>query len=228
SHNSNREVALRLNESILVAKSLVDKNKFTSLIIFGDFNHPNIEWNNDGGKCESRYSQSCEFLETFRESNFLRQVVIEPNLGNNVLDLIIIDDPNRIYNLEQKLTNKPLYLYDKCNSDLFNEHICKINWAEEDSKTNVDSFYETIIRVYSEASEMSIPTFYANSKLKPKWLNKDLKDLCRKKFSLWSKIRASTKNEQLRKEYNRLCKILKKFIKTEKQKFEATLAKIQK
>ena len=41
--NSSRDISYKINEAIMYAKLLVDKNVFNSLLIFGDFNFPNIE-----------------------------------------------------------------------------------------------------------------------------------------------------------------------------------------
>ena len=38
------------------------------------------------------------FIE-FIEDNLLTQLVIQPTLGNLILDLVIIDDPDRIFNI---------------------------------------------------------------------------------------------------------------------------------
>ncbi|CAF0708880.1 unnamed protein product [Brachionus calyciflorus] len=60
--NSTREISTQINKVISQAKHLVEQKKFTSLLIFGDFNHPNIKWSNLGGHCSSRFAQSCEFF----------------------------------------------------------------------------------------------------------------------------------------------------------------------
>ncbi|CAF0861169.1 unnamed protein product [Brachionus calyciflorus] len=54
----------------------------------------------DGGFCDNKFALSCEFLESLEE-NYLSQIVLEPNFKNNILDLIITDDINRIFSVNR-------------------------------------------------------------------------------------------------------------------------------
>ncbi|RNA35125.1 hypothetical protein BpHYR1_053234 [Brachionus plicatilis] len=72
--------------------------------IFGDFNYPKIVWSNLGGICSASFVQNLEFLENLQE-NFLHQMLLEPSFKNNILDLVITNDSNIIYNVN---TGPPL------------------------------------------------------------------------------------------------------------------------
>ena len=66
-------------------------------ILVGDFNHPDLVWTSEGGKCHSnRLASANDFLDTI-SSNFIIQNVYEPTFGNNILDLILTEQPNRIF-----------------------------------------------------------------------------------------------------------------------------------
>ena len=65
-----------------------------NLVIMGDFNYPNIDWNNlhttrDGS----------DFMNLIMD-NFLCQHVNFPTRENNILDLFISSDPNMVDNLQ--------------------------------------------------------------------------------------------------------------------------------
>jgi hypothetical protein len=85
--------------------------------------------------------------------------------------------------------------------------------------------YEVLIKIYKE----TIATFSrkANSTKsnRLKWFNNDLKKLCRRKFELWAKIRASKCNKkELKSDYNKFCRLLKKEIKQSRQNYEYSIA----
>lgn len=68
--------------------------RFRNLCIMGDFNYRNIDWSNNTGDNVSE-----EFLELIND-NFLRQLINEPTRENNILDLIITNRDDLVYNLE--------------------------------------------------------------------------------------------------------------------------------
>ena len=96
--NSPREISTQINKTIAHAKRLVIQKIYTSLLIFGDFNHPSIQWSNLGGHCSSRFAQGGEFFPCLEEK-FLHQINLEPNFKKNILDLVITDDINRIFSI---------------------------------------------------------------------------------------------------------------------------------
>lgn len=96
----------RLNRSIAVANEYHKSNKYSNILIAGDFNHNSIDWSEsdcpryNGGM----YSQAATFINNLRD-NFLYQVVTEPTFQKvdmsmtNTIDLIITNDENRIHSL---------------------------------------------------------------------------------------------------------------------------------
>jgi hypothetical protein len=107
---SNREIL----ESLKAAKNLVVKGAFKSMVVAGDFNMPEISWNEEGvghtDKCSE--SKEAEFIDAL-EDNFLTQVINtntyqkgEGHCGS-LLDLIITDAEERIidWNLMPPLGN---------------------------------------------------------------------------------------------------------------------------
>ena len=60
----------------------------------GDFNYPNIDWNNLHTTCDGS-----DFMNLIMD-NFLCQHVNFPTRENNILDLFISSDPNMVDNLQ--------------------------------------------------------------------------------------------------------------------------------
>jgi hypothetical protein len=92
-----------INQSVAKAKELVELGKYTSLLIVGDFNYPDIDWSSsDGGVSKHRICRPStkDFLEVI-SSCFLTQHVMEPTFmsSNNTLDLVLTDDPSRVCDL---------------------------------------------------------------------------------------------------------------------------------
>ena len=65
-------------------------SKYRQICVLGDFNYRNVDWDLMIGNRESE-----EFLKVMQD-NFLKQLVIEPTRGNNILDLIITNSDDII------------------------------------------------------------------------------------------------------------------------------------
>nr|XP_047138231.1 uncharacterized protein LOC124814487 [Hydra vulgaris] len=93
-------------ELIKTAKKEVMNGKHQNVIIVGDFNYPNIIWNEDG---TIELKQNCQTSRAFinnLQNNYLHQVVNKPTFQMavdkpaNILDLIICDDLDLKINIE--------------------------------------------------------------------------------------------------------------------------------
>ena len=165
-----------INESLSLAKRLVDAQKFTNLIVVGDFNHSDIRWSDIGGSCIGNGRQaSLEFLDMLSDS-YLSQFVHEPTFGNNTLDLAISDNPLAIFNVyvclplgstyKMKLhsmlflkfilkdvppiTINPsnFYLFKKGNYNEINKALKQMNWYELFENKDVDECYSLFNNKY--------------------------------------------------------------------------------
>ncbi len=69
-------------------------------MVVGDFNYSDIRWDELDGACRRKTGRasSIEFLETI-DSNFLKQHVLDPTFGKNILDLVLTDDPDRVFSV---------------------------------------------------------------------------------------------------------------------------------
>ena len=65
-------------------------SRYRQIYVLGDFNYRNVDWELMIGNRESE-----EFLKIMQD-NFLKQVVMEPTRGNNILDLIITNSDDTV------------------------------------------------------------------------------------------------------------------------------------
>jgi len=96
-------ISHEISKSIGYASHLCKADSSKHLLVAGDFNFPDIKWIQDGGYCTNKgRPSSLEFLNVLSK-NFLTQHVLEPTFKSNILDLIVTDDPGRIFSI----TNGP-------------------------------------------------------------------------------------------------------------------------
>ena len=180
-----RETNLKINKIIGGAKILRDRKKYTGLLIVGDFNHPDISWINEGGICYKKARpSSLEFLDTINDSSLV-QCVLEPTFSNNTLDLVLTDDPSRIFAVDigpplgasNKNKLHSTLTWDFYINNVVSETsnsktkyaICKGNFSDfsnillnESSNphmfsTDVDKCYESLVNAYSQAMKLCVP-----------------------------------------------------------------------
>ncbi|CAF0859603.1 unnamed protein product [Brachionus calyciflorus] len=233
--NSSRELSTKINNLIRKANHLVISKFYTPLLIFGDFNYPKIEWTNQGGVWLPRFVQNFEFLENLQD-NFLHQMQLEPNYKKNILDLIIQNDNNRIFSVNNGPhfgTSEENILHSTLNREFMisnqnisteshdAEHKRNFKWLCEFENMEIDVMYERFIEIYNSGVEQFFPKFgHKLSSIRPKWLNPYLKK-SRKKL-----IKTRYERQiQHKKEYNKQRKKLIKGLKKAKREFEFMIAK---
>nr|XP_047141425.1 uncharacterized protein LOC105844248 [Hydra vulgaris] len=256
--NSTDLINNAINELIKTAKKEVLNGKYSNVIIVGDFNYPNIIWNEDG---TIELKQNCQTSKAFinnLQNNYLHQVVNKPTFQMavdkpaNILDLIICDDLDLIINIEYdaplgQITKSHYILkweinilnsYEKkFNNKRFNFRngkykemnliFYKVNWVEIFDKMNTNQCYKYFLKIYEKACKQYIPChFKPTSSIKNPCINKKIKNLVRKKRSLWCRVRATNfKNTNLNNEYKLINKTIKKQIKKSTFDYEINLAK---
>ncbi|XP_065665729.1 uncharacterized protein LOC136087151 [Hydra vulgaris] len=97
------KTAKEINNCITLAKKSIDGNRFLGLLLTGNFNYPNIVWNDDYSTNFKGPSKPIEanFINTLNIS-FLYQCIHSPTFilnkdkCINTLDLVITDSPNKI------------------------------------------------------------------------------------------------------------------------------------
>lgn len=72
---------------------VLNKHPNSVAIIGGDFNYPDIDWSSSTVSCASRRQESLNFKNLTHVHN-MSQLVAEPTRGNNILDLILTNQPD--------------------------------------------------------------------------------------------------------------------------------------
>jgi len=68
-----------------------------NIVLCGDFNVPNIDWN---ALCPTSSSVTATTLCNIASDNYLSQVVLSPIHGHNILDLVFTNFPSYIQSVE--------------------------------------------------------------------------------------------------------------------------------
>ena len=214
----NRNIILAINRASL----LCDQKQYRTLIIAGDFNHPDLFW----------YDLSCSYnpngfpssidMADCLNDNLLSQVVDQPTYSTSILDLVITNDPthrNQLHcsllwnfslNTKPKSTQNQLKLFNKGDYVLFSELI-SINSTLFTNQI-VDEAYEKLIEIYNDSLNQCVPLSNIIKKISPspKLMNKEIKLATKEKYKLYCKVRASRSNLELKNS----CKISSKLVKS--------------
>ena len=246
------ETNCEITKAIGRAKHLIDSKKYSSVIIAGDFNHSDIEWFDYGGICQNKGRPSSLNMLDCLNSNSLNQLVLRPTFESKVLDLVIVDDPSRCFQIEHgpplgctnknrlhctltwefylktsnidSIANRKKLAISKGNFELFSTVFA--NSMLNVSYNNVNDAYISLIEAYEKASNLSIPLKMVKRHKfleNPKWFNKDVKSATNKKYKLHCQLRSSPSNEDIRVEYRIICKRVKALVKQSIIKFESDL-----
>jgi hypothetical protein len=148
-----------------------------SCVLIGDFNFPDIDWSTLSASCGT----SRVFIN-FATSHDLTQLVTEPTRGNNLLDLVLINNPSILDNVQ---VSTPFSVADHCsilfpiksifrlssetepltrfnfangNYDAILQTLCSINWTVilNDSQS-ADDAYGIFVKTCHELIENHVP-----------------------------------------------------------------------
>ena len=198
-----------------LTKSINNKH----VILGGDFNLPNIDWNtktvNPGGKNK----QFCDSVLDLMDDYSLEQVVQEPTRGKNILDLCFTNQPSLVnkVNIVSGISDHDIVIMDSSIKPKFNkkksrkvyrftdENIASVRRGLELFNTkflksnphlnSVDknwSFFKTSIQ---EVVEKYVPSKMTSTRYHLPWMDKNLKKLSSKKHKLYNRAKATGKSE---------------------------------
>ncbi|RMZ95536.1 hypothetical protein BpHYR1_001516, partial [Brachionus plicatilis] len=193
----------------------------------GNYKKINLAYDTSASESSANEDQ-CKLKGNYHSWNFLTQHVLEPTFKSNILDLIVTDDPGRIfsiingpplgytdknclhatlswnYSLRSQIHNPlettPRLVYQRGNYELFNKHVLDCTKLL-DSDTSVA--FNQFVTTYSTASALAIPTCVprARNRPNPKWFNANIKQLTKKKYILHCRIRSAPRNSELKALY---------------------------
>ena len=197
-------------------------NSFTNsrLLIFGDFNYPNINWL--GQIATANENVEINFLECLVANN-LNQIIDFLTWANNILDLVLCKDgfnstnasvisplihtnPEYVkvtfeyitnFNNTTKTSNPKNYCFPQADFNSINNYLSNINWylLFSDFKV-VEDLWTKFINKLKEAIDLYVP---CKKQAAAKYMNKPvpnfIRKLINKKRMLWSKFKKKSKQK---------------------------------
>ena len=216
------------------------ENHKNNMLIFGDTNYPNIDW--ELGVSDRR---SADFLKTC-EDQFLSQLVdFCTHQKGNILDIVLTDrsadilDIKSIGNLsnsdhsvilceillEPEFNSSDQLVFDYKNADMngLNDFFCSIDWDNLFDGKETDNCWSTFTETVEAGTAQFIPKIPRRTKGKPPWMTRNVIRMCRKKQRYW-KAYTSSKTPEHFERYKQQEKTTKKAVSSAKRRYEKRIA----
>ena len=202
------EVINQLHES--VSKLTCRDTALPNIILNGDFNTPDILWENASIRPNNNYSiQLNNTMLDFVSANYLTQLTDKPTRNDNILDLTLTTNPDIISNLEihpgmsdhcavscevdlsikrQKKPDRYVYRYKKGNIDGVKNDMKEFSNAflnEDPYSRTVDDNWNRFKTSLKQSMDRHIPQKKITSRWNLPWITTDIKRLCRRKKRAW-------------------------------------------
>ena len=210
-------------------------------VLIGDFNYPNIDWENN--TADSNISR--KFMETCLENNLTQYVDFPTHIRNNILDLVLANDNcvlsvsdlghlgNSDHNVLKIITKHNLEpsedsikIKDWRNADFqsMKRELKCVSWnrllKDKDTEESWNTFSELLEKIVSD----NVPIKCIKKNGKPAWITPDIDRLDRKKSRLYKKMK-ETQNASDIENYHKVRKEYKKKIRASKRKLEVKISK---
>ena len=221
--------------------SLLNRVKNQRVVVLGDFNYPEINWNQD-----DTLDAAHPFIECLG-NNFLFQLVEEPTRGKKFLDLVLSSDDSIVQKLqvgepfessdhqvirfelicEKRTLEKNLKIYDYFKAD-YNEirkYAESLNWGSI-NKLNINSVDEIWAEIKTNLADVKdkFINLKRKTKNKCKWVTKRVTRFRNAKKKAWNNYIKSGKESSLYEVYKKKLKVSINENKVAKQSFEEKLA----
>ena len=208
-------------------------------IVVGDFNYPNINWENFSGPndihnlmdvvSDKFWNQYVEFA-THRNGNVLDLIFAEPGLISDVQNdgqlgnsdhCMITFSTNKSW--VKKHHSQPKYNFSRADTQQMRRLFKNCNWAEALDTDDINTAWLNFKSIYNSTVGQCVPMMKSRPKKRPAWLDKSLLSLIRQKQRLWKTYKADPSSTN-HSEFKAVEKALKKKIRNAKLKFEKSLA----
>ena len=214
-----------------LVKCLTELSRSCSrLLIFGDFNLPEVDWSNGSFSKNSGYTVLCEFL--FEIGLF--QLVNAPTRENNILDLVFVNNPCLVSNIDtcpplgnsdhngvefslqfsvqnetRNVHCKKVYLFDKGDWLSFANFLCVFDWLIIFANcVNVEDYWFSFLEVITIGLDAFVPckrvTGSSRARVKKRY-PRHIHRLLNRKRCLWRKF-SKCKNIRHKARYKRISK----------------------
>ena len=229
----------------LLRKAMDSQHIYVNVVIVGDFNIPEIDWNTNAILGNSGLAHA--FIDLL-DDLYLNQLITKPTRvregqQSNVLDLLITDQENIVEHWE---LNAPLGKSDHLTLDFtLGQHPLKTGsnlryayykgrydemrkYVTENNSFDVPTGSDTITRcshleaAIMKVTDLFVPKFKSRPQ-KPLWMNKETREAVKSKHKAWN-IYQKHRSEEARINYNTIRNKTTKIVKQAKQDFEHKLS----
>ena len=205
-------------------------------IILGDFNYPNIDWENLSCDAKAR-----TFIDACSDNGLTQVVDFPTHCRGNTLDIFLTNKPDSFISVEciGNLHNSDHVLiladYDfstqksdteqlmpdwrNLNKEGFEEYLTNIDWNQVISSENVETSWTKFKTVLEEGCERFLPKKPRRQRGKPIWMNDNVTRLIRikqRRFKAHNRIR----NQESLANYKESEKKCKKAVRNARKQFE--------
>ena len=236
------------NKKLISLLHQVQDKNFRHILIMGDFNYKNINWNtfqSDLGpnSATSTFSASLQCLGLFQHVK--QPTRYRNNQNPSILDLIITNEEGTVFNLEykspiaksdhivmtfkfnrcvQSSPQKSKYRYYKGDYQSLRKHMQSINWdimrnQDIDVQAKWNHLYNEIIHV----TQLYIPKSLPQDTKRPAWMNHNVQKKLNAKHNAWNTYQKNRTCSNWHK-YKQKRRTATKAVKTEKRCFERKIA----
>ena len=234
SPNSSKENTDKLCQMIKMLKK--------NTILIGDINLPGIDWKSATSDRKGR-----DLLDTVLEEGVDQMVEFSTHVRGNILDLLLTNCPQRILSIKDvgRLGNSDhsMLLAEVETTPIKEDsNTARPDWRKVDTtglkmffrQTNwrtllsgdLDSAWENFKARMAEAISKFVPSSSTSKAGRPRWLNREIIRLIRKKKRAWKNVKL-LESAAARAQYEELERDLKKKIQSAKRRMERELANVE-
>ena len=222
----NKEDLINLDRSL---KKLSNSNKSKHILLAGDFNCPDINWENLTVRSNASDREIQQALIDITTEHGLTQVHNQSTRQDNILDLVFTNNPSLVKSSTSVpgISDHAMVVTDCDIKPVYNKQnprkvylFSKANWEEIYSacenlsvkiqnmaklKDSLEEIWTTFKTEIQNAMDTFIPskTFKKNNTVS--WFNRKLKRMCRRKARLYTHAKKSKQWMEF-KQYQKLCK----------------------
>ncbi|KAI8494439.1 hypothetical protein Bbelb_276650 [Branchiostoma belcheri] len=216
-----------------------------NVIILGDFNTPGIKWDTTVADNSQAYTGQAEKLLNLMDNHGLFQTVQEPTRNGNLLDLVLVNNPNIIekttvvpgisdhdmvlvdVNLALKQNRKPkrkVYIRTKADEPAIKKDLTDYaaNFHKRTQDMSVTQKWSDFKDKMKDTMNKHIPSKITSSRYNLPWFNRNLRRHCRKKQRLYNKAKRTGQEEDWNK-YKTVKKGVQKSIRQAHSKYVADI-----
>jgi len=193
-------------------RDLMDEISTENFVLMGDFNYPNIQWQEGGGPGGGATEDERLFWDCI-EDNFITQHVDVPTRYGSTLDLVLTRDPDVVtslsdvgklegmdhtmlqWNLELGMNREHLHaeIRDYCKADYegMRSELNSVRWEEKMGKLQTEDAWSFLRQLIDSLVQTYVPVRKVRKagKKKPMWMTHNAVKMVKKKHKIFRKFK---------------------------------------